>query len=557
MMSRVPRLLLFRTASVFRTALAVVAFAAAVSIAGRPAAAAGADSTGAGRPAAKPNVVLFLADDLTLADCSIYNPKSGIPTPNLERLAKDGMTFDRAFVVSPSCAPSRAALLTGVYGQRTGAMFNHQAPSPAVKRWPAYFQGLGYEVAAIGKVAHYAQVKDYGFDYAAHFTYHDDACVTAAIEWLNQRQGESAADAVGGRAGTGRRADKPLCLLVGTNWPHVPWPAKTTYAPEAVPAAPSAVDTPEYRQWRARYAEAVSNADRDLGLVYDAVRKQLGDDTLFLFSADHGAQFPFGKWNCYEAGLRAPLVAIWPGKVKAGVRSDAMVSWVDLLPTCLAAAGGPVPSTGEAEGQVSGRSFLKVLQGEGNPKDAGNPKGDGGTAAKDGWDVDRVFAHHSGDGKMNEYPIRSVRTARWRYIRNLTPDGEFHSHVDKAQPEDGRGYFSSWAEKAKTDPAAAAVVARYFKRPAEELYDIQADPDNLKNVAADPANAPVLAELRASLDGWMKTQGDEGLPTEDQFRPKPPSAATRPAAKAGAGAGAGARRAGGAAATAKKQEREE
>jgi N-sulfoglucosamine sulfohydrolase len=502
----------------------VLLFAAAVGGVGNSSAARAAGAA-VGLPAARPNVVLFIADDLSLADCSIYNPASGIRTPNMERVAKDGMTFDGAFVASPSCAPSRAALLTGVYGQRTGAMFNHQPPNPAVKRWPAYFKEMGYEVAAIGKVAHYAQVKEYGFDHVSHFTYHDDACVTASIDWLAQRQGESAAD---GKGGGGRWADKPLCLLVGTNWPHVPWPQKTSYDPATVLVPSTQVDTAEYRRWRARYAEAVTSADRDLGLVYDAVRKQLGDDTLFLFTADHGSQFPFGKWNCYDAGLRSPLVAVWPGKVKPGTRSDALVSWVDVLPTCLAAGGGPVPPAGDAsppkgdaDGNLSGRSFLKVLQG------------DGGPAAKSGWDVAHVFASHSGDGKMNEYPMRSVRTARWRYVRNLTPDAEFHSHVDKAQAEDGKGYFASWAEKAKTDPAAAATVARYFRRPPEELYDVQADPHELKNLAADPTHAATLAELRASVDGWMMAQGDEGLATEEKFRPTPPPAATRPAAKGG------------------------
>lgn len=252
----------------------------------------------------KPHIVIFLADDLSWADCSMYG-KSGIRTPNMERLARDGMTFSHAFVTSPSCAPSRGALLTGLYPVRNGAMFNHTVPDKAHKRWPAWFKELGYETVAIGKVAHYATVTDYGFDHASHFKYHQDDCIDAALDWLDKRS-----------------SNKPLCFMVGTNWPHVPWPEKTDHA-DTLPLAPTQIDTPETRQARSQYAAAVANADRDLGLVYDAARKKLGDDTLFFFTSDHGAQFPFGKWNCYDEGIRTPLVAVWPGKIKPGSRSAA------------------------------------------------------------------------------------------------------------------------------------------------------------------------------------------------------------------------------------------
>src|SRR5262245_58692370 len=107
-----------------------------------------------------PHIVLFIADDLSWSDCSLYGDV-GIRTPNMTRVARDGMTFTHAFVASPSCAPSRGALLTGLDPARNGAMFNHTVPDPIHKRWPAWFHELGYEVVAIGKVAHYATVKQY------------------------------------------------------------------------------------------------------------------------------------------------------------------------------------------------------------------------------------------------------------------------------------------------------------------------------------------------------------------------------------------------------------
>jgi uncharacterized sulfatase len=422
--------------------------------------------------ATRPDIVLFLADDLGWADCSAYGGKD-VPMPNLDRVAAEGMTFTHAFVASPSCAPSRAALLTGLYPMRNGAMLNHSRPRPGVKLWPAYFKELGYEVAAIGKVAHYAHVTDYGFDRASHFKYHEDTCIEAAAAWLRAR-----------------KPDKPLCLLVGTNWPHVPWPQQASLAPNAVAIAPNLFDTPVLRRARTRYLAAVANADRDLGLVFDTVRERLGKDALFVFTSDHGAQFPFGKWNGYDAGVRTPLIVSWPGRVRANSKSDALMTWLDLLPTCLEAAGGQPPPN------LDGRSFLRVLRGE--------------TASH----RDRVFLTHSGDGDMNRYPIRAVRTRDRKYIRNLNPDAEHHTHIDKGVAQDGRDYWESWLEKAKTDAAAAAVVHRYHRRPAEEVYDLRADPWELKNLAAEPAHAEELSVLRTALNDWMKDLGDEGLKTE-------------------------------------------
>jgi uncharacterized sulfatase len=437
------------------------------------------------RGADRPNIVIFLADDLGWADCSVYG-KSGIRTPNMERIAAAGVTFTHAFVDSPSCAPSRGALLTGLYPARNGAMFNHTVPEAKFKRWPAYFKEAGYEVVAIGKTAHYATVQQYGFDHVSHFKYHEDTCIAAATDWLEKRT-----------------SDKPLCLLVGTNWPHVPWPGKNlAYKPGETALPPTLAATAATLDFRARYATAVTWSDRDLGLIYDAAKKKLGDNALFLFTADHGAQFPFGKWNLYDAGLRTPLLAVWPGKIKPGSKSGAMVTWADILPTCLEAAGAAPPKTGTQPGEISGRSFLPVILGH---------KAD---------HRDMVFATHSGDGKMNNYPIRSARSRDWKYIRNLSPKSEHTTHIDKAQDEVRNGYWLSWVEAAKTDKAVAALVERYHHRPAEELYDLTNDPWEQSNVAADPANADRLKELREAMDQWMHEQGDEGLKTEAVRKPK-------------------------------------
>src|SRR5688572_24382229 len=283
------------------------------------------------------------------------------------RLAKGGMTLTHCFVVSPSCAPSRAAMLTGLMPARNGAEANHSKPRAEIRKLPAYFQEIGYEVAGFGKVAHYNHDRDYGFDH-----YDKDHAPEVVRKFLEKRN-----------------KSKPLCLFVGAHAPHVPWTTNTTYKADAVDVPVTHVDTPSTRNFRARYYTDVSRADSELGGIYDLTRSQLGTNILFIYTSDHGAQWPFGKWNLYDAGIRVGFIAEWRGVIEAGVRSDAMVSWVDLLPTLLDLAGAPQPR------DLDGKSFADVLRG------------------KTRQHRESIFATHSGDGRMNIYPIRSVRTRDW------------------------------------------------------------------------------------------------------------------------------------------------
>ena len=414
--------------------------------------------------AGPPHMVLFLSDDHTRNDSTLYG-STEIRTPNMQRLAAAGMTFDQAFVASPSCAPSRAALLTGLMPARNGAEANHAQPREEIKKLPAYLQELGYEVAAFGKVGHYKQTALYGFDHFAHTGYHDDVAIAEAVKWLRQRE-----------------CDKPLCLIVGTNWPHVPWPEAEQYQAESVRVPEHHVDTPETREARARYCQAVAQMDKELGQVYDAAREKLGDDVFFLHTSDHGAQWPFGKWNLYDEGIQTPLIVSWPGRIQPGVRSDALVSWIDILPTLIEIAGGQPPN------DLDGRSILPVFTGDTDTH------------------RDAIFTTHSGDRDFNVFPSRSVRTTQWKYILNLHPEFDFTSHVTKS-PGD-TGYWPSWEKKAEADADAARTVHRYLRRDAEELYDLAADPLELTNLAAAPEHAERTAAMRQQLHDWMRQQGD-------------------------------------------------
>jgi arylsulfatase A-like enzyme len=418
---------------------------------------------GAVKPA-KPNLVVFLADDHGRLDSTPYGA-TDVRTPNLERFARAGCRFTHAFVASPSCAPSRAALLTGLMPARNGAEANHTFKKDGIASLPETLRRMGYETAVFGKVAHgQKDVARHGFDH--HAGRHDAAFVQALLDKRDPK--------------------KPLALFVGTNRPHVPWPEIVGYDPAQVKLPPTHIDTPATREFRCRYYTEVTKADSWLGELYDLTRKTLGDNTFFVYSSDHGAQWPFGKWNLYDAGIAVPLLVVWPGVVAPGSKSDAMVQWIDLLPTLIDVAGGSVPE------HLDGRSFANVLRG------------------KTAQHRDRIFATHTNDGDMNVYPIRCVRTRTFKYIRNLHPEYEHTTHIDKALARDGGAYWTTWEAAAATDPRAAAVVKRYHERPKEELYDLAADPFEQTNLAADPRQADRLKELRAELEAWMKQQGDDG-----------------------------------------------
>lgn len=414
----------------------------------------------------KPNFVIFISDDHGQLDSQVYGA-TDIKTPNMSRLAAEGMRFTHAFVASPACGPSRNAMLTGLWPARNGAEPNHKLKRADVASLPPLLKQLGYEVAAIGKVAHGDQAKAHGFE-----------IIEGPAVGISDSKGVA-------KFLSGRDSSKPLCLFVGTRHPHVPWSDNEGYDPATLKLPPTHIDTPEMRAMRAKYLTDVTKADKLLGEVRELVSEHVKGDTLFAYTADHGAQLPFAKWNLYDAGMRVPLIIAWNGKVPANSTSDAMVCWPDLLPTLIELGGGQVPDG------LDGRSFAGILQG---------------TTEKH---RDQVFATHSGDGDFNVYPVRALRTKSWKYIRNLHPEFQHHSHITRAAGADGLIYWQSWLEAAKSDATAAAIIKRHVERPAEELYNLVDDPFEQHNLAADPAIAERLNEMRSTLDNWMQTQGDQ------------------------------------------------
>jgi uncharacterized sulfatase len=449
------------------------------------------------RAADQPNIVLFIADDMLWSDAGCYG-SADAKTPNLDKLASQGMRFTRCFTSTAMCAPTRQQLYTGVWPVRNGAYPNHSAVKPTTRSLGHHFADLGYRVALSGK-KHYKPAKAFPFETLAGGKPHDsgkDAKKDLDIDTI--------------RRFISRDADQSYFLICATNQPHAPWNRgdAAAYDPAQLRLPPYFADTPETRKAYASYLAEVTYMDALLGEVMAAV-DQAGqrDHTIFLFTSEQGIGLPFGKWTCYDAGLRTGLVVRWPGRIDPGSTTDAMVQYVDIVPTLIEAAGGE-PSgidTGLEDAPGGGRgfdgeSFLRVLLGE------------------DPVFRDVTFGVHTTRGIINGsdcYPIRSVRNKRYKLILNLNHTAAFRNIAQRG------AVWDSWLTAAESgDTNAAALVKRYQWRPAVELYDLEQDPYEMNNRADDPTLADERERLRAQLDAWMKQQGDEGVATEMRARPR-------------------------------------
>lgn len=298
----------------------------------------------------------------------------------------------------------------------------------------------------------------------------------------------------------------PFYFWFGSQDPHRPYDRNSGKAggidPTRVIVPAFLPDTPEVRDDIADYYWEVQRFDREVGELLKQIESagEL-DNTLVVVTSDNGMPFPRAKAGVYDAGARVPLVLRWPAKVKAGAVSDAFVSTSDLAPTVLEAAGLTAPRA------MTARSLLALAAGR---SESGR---------------DRVFVERERHANVRKgdlsYPMRALRTADYLYIRNFRPDrwpaGDPQTYfaVGPFGDIDG-GPSKSVLLDRRNDPA----IARFFalataKRPAEELYDVRADPAQLTNLAGNPAHAAAQGRLRASLDTWMRETGDPRADADD------------------------------------------
>jgi len=433
----------------------------------------------------RPNVVICIADDQGWRDAGCYgNPD--VKTPNIDRIAGEGMRFDRAFTATAMCAPTRQQLYTGVFPIRNGAFPNHSRVYDGTRSVVHHLTGLGYRVGLAGKT-HFGPRESFPFENVA-----------------SKKVGEFIA----------RDKNQPFCLVYASHSPHLAWSAgdSSVYDAAALTLSPDMIDTPAFRDALCRYYAEITDFDREVGEVAAAVKSAGADsDTMFICTSEQGPPLLHGKWTCYDGGLHVGFIVRWPRRVRAGSVAKAMVQYVDVTPTLVEAAGGDptkidtgLPGAPDGGRGFDGRSFLAVLEGKADKHDQ------------------YVFGVHTTKGIASGsecYPIRSIQSETHKYIRNLNHETPFKNLVTTSSNSKYE-YWRSWVEKAKTDPAAAKAVRRYTHRPAEELYDLTKDPYELNNIAADPAPAKIKADLAQRLDAWMAQQGDKGNVTERQGKPR-------------------------------------
>ena len=429
----------------------------------------------------RPNIVFMIADDCTYRDLGCYGGVN-TPTPNIDRLATQGMRFTNFTQAAPMSSPTRQCLMTGLYPVHSGAYPNHARVNEGTLSVVQHMRAQGYRVALQAK---------------RHF----DPLTVFDYEFLSGGNADVDVDKIRPFIQDASSKGEPFCLFVCSHQPHTPWDKgdRSIYDPDKLVLPSYWVDTPETRADYVRYLAEVTYMDNQVGDVLNLLDETgVADNTVFFFTSEQGNAFPFAKWTLYDMGVHTAMIVRWPGVVKPGSECDALAAYVDVVPTFIDIAGGK-PSK-----ELDGKSFLRLLKGR-----------------KTIWE--RITGHQNHKkyefalqttrGTVNgveAYGIRSVRDKRYIYIRNVNHEAVFrNATTDLNDP-----MWKSWVREGARNERAKVLTERYQKRPAEELYDLRNDFDNDVNLADNPKYKSIKKRLSKQLDKWMKSQGDRGAETE-------------------------------------------
>jgi N-sulfoglucosamine sulfohydrolase len=418
----------------------------------------------------KPNLVFIIADDCTFREIGCYGGQA--LTPNIDRLATEGMRFENCFQTAPMCSPTRHTIYTGLYPVKSGAYPNHTNAYGYVQSVVHYLQPLGYRVAQSGKT-HIGPDSVFPFEY---------------IKAIQNNPNMNGIDKLFSEVS---KSKEPFCLFACSNEPHSPWNKgdASVYPPDKVELPPYMVDTPKVRDSFSKYLAEITYFDGQVGEVLGMLDKHgLSENTLVMVVSEQGNSFPFAKWTCYDSGLQSAMVVRWPGVVKPNSVSNAMVEYVDVTPTFIDAAGGaPINN-------LDGLSFLPVLKGETNHH------------------KDQVYGLMTTRGinkGSDAFAIRSIRNDQYKLILNLNHETKFTNACTESNE------FKSMVDKANAgDATAKKLVNAYYFRPAVELFDVKTDPLEMNNIAGDSKYKKVIQDLSGKLHAWMDEQGDDGIGTE-------------------------------------------
>jgi arylsulfatase A-like enzyme len=433
--------------------------------------------------AERPNILFLLSDDHSYPYVSAFGDPN-VKTPTLDKLAAEGMRFHRFFTSCPQCVPSRSAYMTG--------------RSPVAARMTRFSAPLGRDEVTFPEIlraqgGYYTGVcgRNYHLDGAARadetirgiFEKHHLQTFASRVDFLNNCPDAEVASQVAAFLDR-KPADKPFFMWANFSDPHHPWNAPAEFRPDpaSLKLPPHWPDLPGMREQMADYCAEVNRLDRTIASVLEVLTKRgLLDKTLIVFSGDNGQALPHGKGSLYDPGSNVPFIIRWPGAVKPGGESRALLSGEDLAPTLLAAAGC------SPHENMTGINFLSLLKGESfTPrKYVFVERGPHGSAP--------VNVNMSNSGFDLS---RAVRSDRYKFIYNCTPWIPY-APVDSAGG-DGWNQMKA-ASAAGTLPPP--LRATYFNtpRPVYELYDLQSDPSELNNLTGKPELAAIERELRIAL----------------------------------------------------------
>lgn len=437
------------------------------------------------QPASKPNILLILSDDHSAEFAGCYgNPT--IRTPNIDRLASEGMRFTKFFCSAPQCVPSRTAYLTG-RSPVSARMGRFTAPLPPdVTTLPELLRAqAGYFTGICRRQFHLDGAM--GPNTRAVFQKHQLQTFDKRVDFLDRASPRAMTEKRVNEFFDRRPATKPFFLWVNFDDPHFPWDnVPNGIDPKKLRVPGFLPDLPGVREDLRRYYDEVQRVDGELQLVLDTVQKRAGlDNTIVLFAGDNGFPFPHGKGTLYDPGLNVPFIMRWPGKIKPGSVCDDLISGEDYTPTMLEAAGVSAPK------EMSGVSFLSRLLGR-----SSEPR-------------QHVFAQRLTHGSRpyaestttHTFDLsRMARSARYKLIYNCTPKQQY-SPVDSYNE-------ASWREM--SDENAWGRLAPHFARayfanarPVFELYDMEKDPLEMENLAGRTELAKVEHDLKLALQEKM------------------------------------------------------
>lgn len=422
---------------------------------------------------APPNILILIADDWSYPHARIYGDPV-VQTPHFDRLGREGVVFEQAYCAAPSCTPSRAALLTGKYPHELGPGGNLWSLLPdTFPNYVTLLKKAGYITGKADKGWGPGNAKEGGYlrnPAGPHYN--------SFTDFLKLRDTE-----------------RPFCFWEGSYDPHRVYEpgsgANQGMDASALNLPPFFPDLPEVRDDILDYFYEVERFDRRIGTAVRELEKRgLLDNTIIVVTSDNGMPFPRSKANLYDYGTRVPLAIYWKGQLQSTRETENFVNLIDLAPTFLEAAGLTIP-----EG-MSGKSLLPLLKGQ-NRKHR-----------------EQVFLERERHAYVRpnnqSYPMRAIRTKDYLYIRNLEP--ERYPAGDPVHVYSVGAYGDCDASVTKDailqEKNSTLHQLSFGKRPAEELYILSEDPNQIRNQAANPAYAKTLAQLREELRQWQLEASD-------------------------------------------------